>query len=211
MVDAARMRSRLAAVFGPVEAPPCIRHRPFRIGRFRHGAPLRVLAPHVVDATSAASAACDRFWTARASATALCMGFVLRSVLMPVRAPAANDVFHPIPKPSDNPIRISPHAPRRAESGGDGCHAIFSTRAMASGRFATKRGLTSPACRTSPERPPSYFKASALPKCSKGDHEFSSFGCAAMMEPSSIAGRPSSTSSEPSRHHLILFCRNPQG
>ena len=43
---AAAIRARPAAVFGPVEAPPCIRHRPFFIAGLLHLHPRRVLAPH---------------------------------------------------------------------------------------------------------------------------------------------------------------------
>jgi len=55
-VTAVRHRASPAAVFGPVDPPPCIRHRPFRIGIFLQEVPPRVRAPQVgtdSDATSA--------------------------------------------------------------------------------------------------------------------------------------------------------------
>jgi hypothetical protein len=39
------MRSLPSAVFGPVEHPPCSRHRPLRIAGHPHGVPRRVFAP----------------------------------------------------------------------------------------------------------------------------------------------------------------------
>ena len=39
-------QGRRTVTRGPVDAPPCIRHRPFAIPRFWHGCPLLVFAPH---------------------------------------------------------------------------------------------------------------------------------------------------------------------
>ena len=47
IVTAARWRAIPAAVFGPVDAPPCILHRPFRIGMLRQGVAARVFAPQM--------------------------------------------------------------------------------------------------------------------------------------------------------------------
>jgi len=41
LVFAARSRSRLSRVRGPVLLPPCIRQRPFRMAGERHGQPAR--------------------------------------------------------------------------------------------------------------------------------------------------------------------------
>jgi len=44
---ASRHRSSPSGVLGPVDAPPCIRHRPFGMAGLWHGIPFRVFAPHL--------------------------------------------------------------------------------------------------------------------------------------------------------------------
>ena len=70
-----RTRSRPAGVLAPVEAPPCIRQRPFRIGRFRQGEPPRVLAPQAGRAVSSVTAWHERFRDGAGSLTFRCMGW----------------------------------------------------------------------------------------------------------------------------------------
>jgi hypothetical protein len=62
-------------VRGPVDFPPCIRHRPFRIAACRHGLPLLVRAPQ--RGQDHASIRCMR------QLRTVCMGFSARLACSP--------------------------------------------------------------------------------------------------------------------------------
>ena len=74
IVTAARHRAMPSGVFRPVDAPPCILHRPFFIGRFLHGVPARVFAPQGAGPAAVETDSHESFDTPLSSGVSGCMG-----------------------------------------------------------------------------------------------------------------------------------------